>query len=172
MIVEAVVAARATSTRTGLCRNCSVSRRDFRRHGRREEQGLPGEGHQLADFFDVGDEAHVEHAVGLVDDEDFDAVQQQLAALEKVEQAAGRGDQHVGAAHDLRFLVVEGDAADQQGDIELVLRAVFVEAFLDLGGQFAGRLQNQRARHAGAGAALFEPAEHGSVKAAVLPVPV
>ena len=55
-------------------------------------------GHQLADALDVGDEAHVEHAVGLVDDQDLDAGQQQLAALEMVEQAAGRGDQHVDAA--------------------------------------------------------------------------
>ena len=46
---------------------------DFRRHGRGEEQGLPGERHQLADALDVRDEAHVEHAVGLVDDEKLDA---------------------------------------------------------------------------------------------------
>ena len=134
---------------------------DFRRHGRREEQGLPGEGHQLADLLDVGNEAHVEHAVGLVDDEDLDAAEHQLAAFEEVEQAAGRGDQHVGAAHDLGFLVGEGDAADQQRHVQLVLGAVFDKAFLDLGGEFARRLEDQRARHSGAGAALFEPAEHG-----------
>ncbi len=45
-----------------------------------------------------GNEAHVEHAVGFVDDEDFDAGEQQLAALEMVEQPAGRCDQNVDAA--------------------------------------------------------------------------
>jgi hypothetical protein len=55
---------------------------DLRRHGGREEQRLAGEGDQLADALDVRDEAHVEHAVGLVDDEDLDAGEQQLAALE------------------------------------------------------------------------------------------
>ena len=71
---------------------------DLRRHGRREEQRLAGERNKLHDPLDVGDEAHVEHAVGLVDDQDLDAGQQQLAALEMVEQAAGGGDQHVDAA--------------------------------------------------------------------------
>ena len=87
---------------------------DFRRHRRGEEQGLAGEGHQLADALDVGNEAHVEHAVGFVDHQDLDAGQQDLAALGEIEQAAGRRDQHVGAAGDLGFLVGEGDAADQQ----------------------------------------------------------
>ena len=71
-------------------------------------------GRQLEDALDVGDEAHVEHAVGFVDHHDLHAGQQQLAALEVVEQAAGRGDQHVDAAVELGFLVAEGDAADQQ----------------------------------------------------------
>ncbi len=101
---------------------------DFRRHGRREEQRLPREGHQLADALDVRDEAHVEHAVGFVDDENLDAGEQQLAALGEIEQAPWRRDQHVGAAHDLGFLVAEGDAADQQRDIELVVDAVARES--------------------------------------------
>ena len=133
---------------------------DFRRHGRREEQRLPGERDHLADALDVGDEAHVEHAVGFVDDEDLDAVEQQLAALAMVEQAAGRGDQHVGAALELLVLLVEGDAADQQRDVELVVLAVFDEVLLDLRGEFARRLEDQRARHAGPGAALFEARQH------------
>ena len=93
---------------------------DFRRHRRREEQRLPGEGQELADALDVGDEAHVEHAVGFVDDQHLDAGQQQLAALEMIEQASGRGDDDIGAAVDLGGLVVEGDAADQQRDGEPV----------------------------------------------------
>ena len=134
---------------------------DFRRHGRREEQGLAREGHQPADALDVGDEAHVEHAVGLVDDEDLDAGQQQLAALEMVEQAAGSGDQHVDAARDLGVLVAEGHAADEERHAETLLHAVFVEALLDLRGEFARRLQDQGARHARAGAALLEQRQHG-----------
>ena len=127
---------------------------DFRRHGGGEEQRLAGERHQLADALDVRDEAHVEHAVGFVDDEQLDAGHQQPAALEMVEQAARRRDQHVDAAHQLGVLVVERNAADDEGDVELVVLAVLVEAFLDLRGELAGRLEDQRARHARPGAAL------------------
>ena len=56
---------------------------------------------QPADPLDVGNEPHVEHAVGLVDDEDLDAGQQDAAALELVEHAAGRRDQHIDAAVEL-----------------------------------------------------------------------
>ena len=95
---------------------------DFRRHGRGEEQRLARERHQLADALDVGDEAHVEHAVGFVDDQELDAGEQQPPALEMIEQAAGRRDQHVDAARQLGVLVVERDAADDQRDVELVVR--------------------------------------------------
>ena len=135
-------------------------RRNFRRHRRGEEQRLPRERHQLADAFDVGNEAHVEHAVGFVDDKQFDAGEQQPAALGVVEQAAGRCDQHVDAARQLGVLVAERDAADQQRNVEFLARAVFVELFLDLGGELAGRLDDQGARHSGPGAALFEHGEH------------
>ena len=49
----------------------------------------------------------------LVDDEDLDAGQKQPPALEMIEQAAGRCDQHVGAARDDLVLLVERNAADQ-----------------------------------------------------------
>ena len=87
---------------------------DLRRHGGREEQRLPARRQQLADALDVGDEAHVEHAVGFVDHQDLDAGQQDLAAPEVIEQAPRRGDQHVDAAVELLELVVERHAADQQ----------------------------------------------------------
>ena len=133
---------------------------DLGRHRGGEEQRLPSERHELADLLDVRDEAHVEHPVGLVDDEDLDAGQQEFAALREVEQAAGRGDQHVGAARDLGFLVAEGDAADQQRDVDLVIDAVAVERLFDLGREFARRLEDQRARHPRPGTAGLEPRDH------------
>ena len=133
---------------------------DFGRHRRGEEQRLPGERHQLADAFDVGNEAHVQHAVGFVDHQQFDAGEQQAAAFGMVEQAAGRCDQHVDAARQLGVLVAERDAADQQRDVEFLADAVFVEILFHLGREFAGRLENEGARHPGAGAALFQHGEH------------
>ncbi|ODN71785.1 hypothetical protein A6302_00928 [Methylobrevis pamukkalensis] len=133
---------------------------DFRRHRRGEEQRLVRTGAELADALDVRDEAHVEHAVGLVDDEDLDTVEQQLAALEVVEKTAGGGDQHIRAAIELLFLLVEGDAADQQRHGDAMVHAVADEVLLDLRGEFARRLEDQRPRHAGTRAALFDQGEH------------
>jgi hypothetical protein len=41
-----------------------------------------------------------------------------------------------------------------------VVLAVFDEVLLDLRGEFARRFEDQRARHARPGTALFEPGEH------------
>ena len=133
---------------------------DFRRHRRGEEQRLPRERHQLADAFDVGDEAHVEHAVGFVDHQQFDAGEQQPAAFGVVEQAAGGCDQDVDAARQFGVLVAERDAADQERDVEFLADAVFVEILLHLGGEFAGRFEDQGAGHSCPGAALFQHGEH------------
>ena len=133
---------------------------DFGGHRRGEEQRLPRKRNHLADAFDVGNEAHIQHAVGFVDDQQFDAGEQQPAAFGVVEQPAGGCDQHVDAARQLGVLVAERNAADQQRDVELLAGAVFVELFLDLGREFAGRFQNKGAGHSGAGAALFQHGEH------------
>lgn len=133
---------------------------NFRRHGRGEEQGLPRERDELADALDVGNEAHVQHAVGFVDDEQLDAGEQEAAAFGMVEQAARGCDQHVDAARQLGILVAERDAADQQRDVEFLAGAVAVEVLLDLRREFAGRLEDQGARHARSGATLFEDGEH------------
>ena len=132
----------------------------LRRHGRGEEQRLARERHQLADALDVGNEAHVEHPVGLIDDQELDAGHQQPSALVMVEQAPGRRDQHVGAAHQLGVLIVERYAPDDERDVELVIDAVFGEVVLDLGGELTRGLKDERARHACAGAALFEHGQH------------
>ena len=133
---------------------------DFGRHRRGEEQRLPRERDHLADALDVRDEAHVQHAVGFVDHQQFDAGEQQPAAFGVVEQPAGRRDQDVDAARQLGVLVAERDAADQERDVEFLAGAVFIELLLDLGGEFAGRLQDQGAGHSGPGAALFQHGEH------------
>ena len=133
---------------------------DFRRHGGRKEQRLTGEGNQLADAFDVGNEAHVEHAVGFVDHQEFHAREQETAAFGVIEQAAGRCDQHVDAAHQFGILVAERYAADDEGDVELVVLAVLLEVLDDLRCEFARRFENERARHACPGTALFEHRDH------------
>ena len=153
-------AGRLTSTRSGFDMKLSCKPLDFGRHGRREEQRLPRERDELGDPLDVGDEAHIEHAVGFVDDEDLDAGEEKFAAFEMIEQAARRRDQDVGAAVELLQLLIKGDAADEERDRQLVVLAVADEVLLDLRREFTRRLQDQRARHARPGPALLQPGQH------------
>ena len=133
---------------------------DLGRHRGGEEQGLAGERHELADPLDIRDETHVEHAIGLVDDKEFDAAEQKLAALEMVEQAAGRGDQDIDAAGDLGILVPEGHAADEERDRQAALGAVAGKVFLHLCRKLARRLQDEGARHSRPGATLLQQGQH------------
>jgi len=59
-----------------------------------------------------GREAHVEHAVGLVEDEHLDAVEARRSGAEVVEQASGRGDDDVDAGAQCAQLRPGRDAAE------------------------------------------------------------
>ena len=116
---------------------------------------------QSHDALDVGNEAHVEHPVGLVDDQHLDVGEQHLAALEEIDEPAGRRDQHVDAAVELPLLIGEALAADEQRHAELVVLAVGLEGVRHLRRELARRLEDERARHAGAGAPGGEDVDHG-----------
>ena len=65
---------------------------------RREHQVLPAGGQQRDDLLDVRQEAHVEHPVGLVEDEDLDLAEVRDALPDEVEQPARRGDEDLDPA--------------------------------------------------------------------------
>jgi hypothetical protein len=119
------------------------------RQRRREQQGLArgALGHAPQQEADVLDEAEVEHAVGLVEHAHLAGVQETtLVLLDVVDQAAGRGDDDVGALlQDLALLVVV-DAAVDQGELEAQVAAELDRVLVDLDRQFPGRRQDQRAR--------------------------
>ena len=66
-------------------------------HGGREQHRLPGRGHHRQQLLDVGQEAEVEHLVGLVEDEDARVGELEVALLGEVEQPPGRADDDVDA---------------------------------------------------------------------------
>jgi hypothetical protein len=118
---------------------------DILRHGRREEQRLPLDRQFGDDLPDVVDEAHVQHAVGLVEYEELDLAELQSVALHEIEQAAGRGHQNFDALHDRADLAAHRHAADRQRRGQANVAAIGVEAVEDLSGKFAGRAQHQHA---------------------------
>ena len=95
-----VVAGGVASTRTGSLSRALGELGDFRRHGGREQRRLAARPDGLGDLGDRADEAHVEHAVGLVEDEPAGLGEVDLAVVEQILEAAGRGDDDVDAAGD------------------------------------------------------------------------
>ena len=111
-----------------------------------------GEEHRLAllrqprdDLVDLRLEAHVEHPVGLVEDEDPDAVERDDPPLDQVLQAARRRDEDVGLARGLR-LRGDRDAAVDRGDPQVARRRDRAELGRDLGGELARRDEHERGR--------------------------
>ena len=91
------------------------------------------------------DEAHVEHAVGLVEDEHLDIVEAHRAAVVEVEQAARRRHQHVDPARQRADLLADRHAADDQRRRDAEMAAVGGERIDDLAAELAGRRQHQHA---------------------------
>ncbi len=135
---------------------------DGRREGGAEEQRLARLRQLLEDALDVVDEAHVQHAVGLVEDQDLDRAQVDGPLSHVVQQASWRSHD------DLRPLVqrahlpvhayapVDGDRAD---GLAATVRA---HALLHLQGQLARGHHDEGAHLALTGfAAGPQPVEHG-----------
>lgn len=77
-----------------------------------------------------------------------------------VEQPSRSGDQNVDAAGQFGVLIAERNAADQKRHGKLVVCAVFLKVLGDLGCEFTGRRQNERARHARPRPSLREALDH------------
>jgi hypothetical protein len=112
-------------------------------------------------------EAHVEHAVGLVENEELDARQRDAAALNHVDEAAGRGDNHVGAAVELAHLKAGVGAAVDDDGAQRRAVAELARLVPDLRRELASRRENQHARiRAAAAAAVATAAPRGPGAAA------
>ncbi len=116
---------------------------DRRRHGRGEEERLTLTRQDGRDFAQVVDEAHVEHVVGFVEDEDLDLVETHRTLADVVKQTAWRGDENVDAAEHGLLLLVHRGAAENDGGAETKEFAVDAEAIADLRGEFARRREHQ-----------------------------
>jgi len=118
---------------------------DLVAEGGREQQALLVFGHQSQHFFHVVDEAHVQHAVGFVEHQNFDAGQVQEALALQVKQTSRCSHQNVHAFFDLADLRVHAHAAKNHGGVELQVFAIVAHRLFDLSGQFAGGREHQSA---------------------------
>ncbi len=110
---------------------------DLAWHCGAKEHGLACGGECGADAFDGDDEAHVEHAVGLVEDEDLHVGEVDVALLFEVFEPAWGGDEDVDACAQGADLLGLAYAAEDDGVAEGGVPAVGCEAVADLAGEFA-----------------------------------
>ena len=87
-------------------------------------------------------EAHIEHAVGFVQDQDLDVAEVDELPGGEVLEAAGRGHQDVGSSDGLRLLA-DADAPVRGGHAQLLDAGDAIELPDDLRGQLTGRHQDQ-----------------------------
>ena len=152
-----VVACGATSTRTGSLRKPWARPDDLGRHGGGEECRLPARVQRGDDLPHRLDEAHVEHAVGLVEDDPAGLVEQDRAVVHQIGQPAGRGDDHVDAARHGADLGAAGHAAEDEERRQPRAAGEAAEGGLDLHRELAGGGEDQRAAGLGRGAAGAAP---------------
>ena len=118
--------------------------------GAGEEQVLPCPvlWQQCQHLADIVDEAHVEHPVGLVQHQDLHPGEIHRPLADVVEEPPRRGHQDIDALAQLLDLRVDLDAAEDHRRAQREVAAVGLHALADLGGQFAGGGENQRAHRA------------------------
>ncbi len=119
---------------------------DLARHGGGEQQVLTPLGQLLDDALDVGQETHVEHVVGLVENQDLQPVEAHVLAAHQVEQSPGAGDDDVGSAAQGALLGHGADAAKDRDGADVGELAQHLEVAVDLHGQLARGREDQGPR--------------------------
>src|SRR3989441_966081 len=121
-------------------------RLDLCRHRRRKAEGLPVERRYAEDALDLGCEAHVEHAVGLVEDDDAERAEAKRPALEVIEEPAGGRYDDVGSPLEPGELRPHRFAPDEDDRLDALGAAQHVERLRGLQSELARRREHERAR--------------------------
>ena len=148
LLVDAVDRARDRRDRDGdgIAQERVREMADLLGHRRREEHRLALRGKHRGDLPDRLDEAHVEHAVCLVEHEEVDLRERHEPLLQEIDQPARGGDEDVDSLLDGAHLRALADAAEDHGVAERRVAPVASEALGDLRGELAGRGQHQHLR--------------------------
>jgi hypothetical protein len=130
----------------------------FTGHGGGEEERLAAGRQHAQNAADVGQKAHVEHAIGLIEHEDFERIEAGIRMAQVIEQPPGRRDQNIGATAKRVGLRAHAHTADNGGAFNRRVDRKGLEMFEDLAGKFARGRQNQRAGRTPPGAGGLEQA--------------
>ncbi len=112
-------------------------------HGRGEEHVLPRFRKQCGNALDLRQEAHVQHAVGLVQHQHLHVVQEDVALLQVIAQASGRGDQHLDPVLKHAPLRRQPHSAIHHPAGQAQVASELVDHGVHLNGQLTGRNKDQ-----------------------------
>ena len=112
---------------------------DLFRHGRGEEHGLTRGRKQFADLANRFDESHVEHAIGLVEDEEFDLAEIDQSLLQEIDKTTWSRDKNVGALLQRAHLWTLTNAAEDHDMLERQVTTVTRKTLANLRSEFARR---------------------------------
>ncbi len=126
---------------------------DLVRIGCGEQEVLAPFRNEFQDLLDVVDEAHVEHPVGLVENQDFDFGEIHVALAGMIEESPWCRDQNIDPAAQLANLRANPDPTEDDGRAQVEQLAVGPDTLADLRREFASWGQ-----HEGAGSAQPCPA--------------
>ncbi len=90
------------------------------------------------DPLDAGQEAHVQHTVGLVENQHTDGPQVHELAVEEIDQPSGRGDHHLSAFANRLQLGTLVESADYDGGATAGSCRPLGEGFVALDGEYCG----------------------------------
>jgi len=91
------------------------------------------------------DKAHVQHAVGFIQDQHFQVIELHRVLLIQVQQASWCGHQHIATATQALHLRIDLHATEYHAGRQWQVLAVSGDAFRHLGGQLAGWREYQGA---------------------------
>ena len=139
--------------RTGFARQACGEAADGAVDRRRKQHRLARRRRQRADAIDILLEAHVEHPVRFVEDQDLQSGQVDTTALDVIDQPARRGDEDVDAALELAVLRRIRRAAEQAHRAQAQVLSIARRLCRNLLRELARRGEHQHAaarRHRGA----------------------
>jgi len=118
---------------------------DFGREGGREQQTLPRLRQHIENALDIGNKAHIQHAVRLIQNQRLDGMQADGFLFHQIQEAAGRCHEKFDAQFQFGDLGFDIGAAIHTGDAVGQVFTVGFQVVVHLNRQLAGGCQHQGA---------------------------
>ena len=128
----------------GILENVLRKLDDGTRHRGGEKHGLVFAVEMFEDLFDVVKEAHVQHFIRFVYDDVLGIDVVEMAGVDQVEKAPGRGDQRVDSLGEHGFLTAVGLAAREGRRMDVGVASELEQFVGDLRGKFACRNEHEQ----------------------------